>query len=580
MHKTKTKPMFEFKSLVMKDLNQEIEDYALQKYPCVYFGKTGVGKEFAARIYYDILKRKLNKEIPYIRHNCAGLNTESAISELFGHKKGSFTGAEYDKEGLFKEAKGGILFLDEIGELSGEVQSMLLRAIDPGIQEARPLGGDKNDSYSTAEVLLLTATDKPHKIQKPLLNRLGAQLEIPCLNNREEDVPGAIYFNVIYALDKRIDKFEVINEIFNTNIDIEFDRSRAFTDLEEVKTIAKLVKEKLSLVVLKRNWPGNFRALRIAIDTAIIRAKKFDSPEQFVDDVKKYFVINLDKYSKPLNSSVSKVISASIQNAENSDIYQRINDALPRVETAEKHKISVFLSINESSVFTRSDFEDAIKIKTRTAQNRIKQLVTCGIIAAEGKRNDCFKYIQTEQPKAFTANTLTFLGLPPDLPMLEGRNNEINEVLELIPNVNSLYISGEKGVGKTLFVQTVANKLKTKIPVYYYPIGTKGISNLINIFLEELQKRNIANLNVTYNSDQDIILLIASMSGYMEQLLGKDPNPVFFIDNLSDYNNSLDLKAIAAMLKFWTSLKFILAGNKLDNAELFEGNSIMEYHLK
>ncbi len=567
--------------MVMKELILEINDYAAQKYPCIFLGDTGVGKEFAALKYYEIIKEHNHLTGHFISHNCAGLSNEMAVSELFGHKKGAFTGATQNKDGLFKEAKGGVLFLDEIGELSGEVQAMLLRAVDLGIQEARPLGGDKNDTYSTADILILTATDKPFKIQEPLLNRLGAQLEIPSLDDRKEDVPGAIYFNTQYALAKRIDRTNVINKIFRTEIDNLNINNSAFVNLDEVKTIAKLASEKLSLIVWERSWPGNFRALRIAIDTSIIRAKSFESPESFVADIEKYFVQNLDKYSKPQNSIKSTLPqSININSDLNSEYHQKINEAMPRIEPIEKRRIALFLTENEDSVFTRLDFEKAIKLKTRTAQNRIKQLILSDIIEAEGKRNDCFKLVKAEKAELFQSNDLSFLSLPPDLPFLEGRNNEVSEVLELIPNVKALYISGRKGIGKTLFLQTIASKLATKMPVFFYPIGLKGIRNLISILTCELSKRGIANLNETLSNNPDIKLLIASMSGYMEQLLGKDPSPLLFIDNLPDYNHSFDIEVINAMMLFWPDIKFVLAGNKLSNVYQFENNNLVtEYHL-
>src|SRR5207237_10879366 len=88
------------------------------------FGETGTGKELAARTIYQISKRV---EMPFVPVNCGALSENLVESELFGHRKGAFTGADRDHKGLFEVANGGTLFLDEVGELNKTIQVKLLR---------------------------------------------------------------------------------------------------------------------------------------------------------------------------------------------------------------------------------------------------------------------------------------------------------------------------------------------------------------------------------------------------------------------------------------------------------------------
>src|SRR5690606_34896206 len=114
-------------------------------------GESGTGKEVLAR-YIAARSRRVGK--PLITVNCAAIPENLIESELFGHKKGAFTGAHQDRKGRFEEAQGGTLFLDEIGELPLAVQSKLLRVLQQG--EISPVGG----SARTVDVRIVAATNK------------------------------------------------------------------------------------------------------------------------------------------------------------------------------------------------------------------------------------------------------------------------------------------------------------------------------------------------------------------------------------------------------------------------------------
>jgi transcriptional regulatory protein RtcR len=95
-------------------------------------GPTGAGKSQLARKTYELKKMRHQVQGPFVEVNCATLKGDSAMSALFGHKKGAFTGAAADRAGLLKSADTGVLFLDEIGELGLDEQAMILRAIEEG----------------------------------------------------------------------------------------------------------------------------------------------------------------------------------------------------------------------------------------------------------------------------------------------------------------------------------------------------------------------------------------------------------------------------------------------------------------
>ncbi len=151
-------------------------------------GETGVGKDVAARYYYQCSER-FGK--PFIAENLAGTSKEMLESKLFGFKKGAFTDAKADHDGIFKRADKGVLFLDEIGEIDPEIQVKLLRVIED--KQITPLGSSRSSKVDiqiiTATNLDLLAAIKEGKFRKDLYQRLkGHLIEIPPLRERREDI--------------------------------------------------------------------------------------------------------------------------------------------------------------------------------------------------------------------------------------------------------------------------------------------------------------------------------------------------------------------------------------------------------
>lgn len=181
-------------SPAMKNLVDAAERAARTSLCVLVHGPSGSGKEPLATWIHLRSPRCAG---PFVAINCAAIPAELAESELFGHRKGAFTGADRDRSGCFAEAKGGTLFLDEVGELPLPMQAKLLRAIETG--EYRPVGADEPRS---SDVRVVAATNRDLKAEvargsfrEDLLYRLAQiPLAVPSLSARRADIPGLAGF--------------------------------------------------------------------------------------------------------------------------------------------------------------------------------------------------------------------------------------------------------------------------------------------------------------------------------------------------------------------------------------------------
>ena len=202
-------------------------------------GESGTGKELIARALHSCGKRA---EGPFVAVNCAAIPGPLLESELFGHVKGAFTDARRDKAGLFEEADGGTIFLDEVGELPMDLQVKLLRVLQEG--EVRRVGGTKPISIDT-RVVAATLKDLPEEIRagrfrEDLYYRLNViEITLPPLRERPSDIERlALHFTEVYA--------------------------RKFG-----KKVKGLSREALA-ALMKYGWPGNVRELENVIERAMI----------------------------------------------------------------------------------------------------------------------------------------------------------------------------------------------------------------------------------------------------------------------------------------------------------------------
>ncbi|HZF42001.1 MAG TPA: RNA repair transcriptional activator RtcR [Sphingomonadaceae bacterium] len=180
----------------------EIEQVALRsRAPLLLMGPTGAGKSQLARRIFELKRAKHQVAGAFVEVNCATLKGDSAMSALFGHKKGAFTGAATDRPGLLRAADGGMLFLDEIGELGLDEQAMILRAIED--KRFLPLGADK-EAASDFQLLAGTNRDLAAAVasgafRDDLFARLNLwTFTLPALADRREDIEP----NLGYELDR------------------------------------------------------------------------------------------------------------------------------------------------------------------------------------------------------------------------------------------------------------------------------------------------------------------------------------------------------------------------------------------
>ena len=205
-------------------------------------GASGTGKEWVARQIHTLGRRS---DAPFVAVDCGALPRELAASELFGHKKGAFTGAIEDKTGMFATANHGTLFLDEVGNLNMETQVLLLRALQE--KRYRPVGGKEE---MQADIRLLAATNEDleqaiseGRFREDLFHRLNEfPLHVPLLKNCEEDIIPLAGFFLSFA-----------NEELEKNIK-GFDR--------DVRKAFKTY-----------SWPGNIRELKSVVRRACVLAQ-------------------------------------------------------------------------------------------------------------------------------------------------------------------------------------------------------------------------------------------------------------------------------------------------------------------
>lgn len=202
-------------------------------------GSNGTGKEVVARMLFEGSHRA---QMPLVTCNCAAIPSELIESELFGHTKGSFTGAVKDRAGKFEQADGGTLFLDEIGDMSLAAQTKVLRALQEG--EVTRVGSDKAIQVNV-RVIAATNKDLLKEIEKgtfreDLYHRINViPIHVPDLDDRKEDIP-------------------LLVEFFTSQI------------CEEQGWATKRFDKSAIQALQARHWPGNIRELRNVVERLII----------------------------------------------------------------------------------------------------------------------------------------------------------------------------------------------------------------------------------------------------------------------------------------------------------------------
>jgi DNA-binding NtrC family response regulator len=232
-------------------LKAQIVQVAPSTAPVLIQGETGSGKEVVARLLHELSRRATG---PFIAVNCGGVSRELLESELFGHEKGSFTGATTAKPGLISAAEGGILFLDELVEMPAPMQVSLLRFLDRG--EYRPVGSTRT---LQADVRVIGATNQDlqgqvsaGRFREDFLYRINTiTLQVPPLRERKEDLP------------------RLVDHILHT-LRVPGTAKRAVTP-DALQSLASY------------DWPGNIRELRNVVERVVLMSP--DSASITAEDI-------------------------------------------------------------------------------------------------------------------------------------------------------------------------------------------------------------------------------------------------------------------------------------------------------
>ncbi len=292
----------------MKSTFKQIQVIAPTSASVLILGESGTGKELVAKAVHQNSKRK---DKPYIAINCAAIPASLLENELFGHEKGAFTGASSQEAGCFELADGGTIFMDELGEMSLDMQSKLLRVLENGT--FRRVGGKKE---LQVDVRVIAATNKnleeaveDGSFREDLFYRLNVfTIKLPALRERAEDIP-------------------LLAQTFVEEFNLKNDRA-----------VKGITREAMSLLK-KYSWSGNVRELKNVIERAVIVCKNdlldvIDLPEsmtskahkaptvefrlgQTMDAVEKDFLFHTLSYVDGNKTKAAKLLDISLKTLHN-----------------------------------------------------------------------------------------------------------------------------------------------------------------------------------------------------------------------------------------------------------------------
>lgn len=307
------------KSKPIVELLEKVRIVADKDSTILITGESGTGKELIARAIHSISSRS---DKPFLAVNCGSISRNLLESELFGHMKGSFTGAHKDKEGLLVAASGGTFLLDEVGELDRELQVKLLRALQE--RQVLPVGGTRHVPFD-ARIISATNADLGEMVRNDsfrtdLYYRLNViPLHVPALRERRSDIP--------FLLNKFLENYSSETG-------------------EQIKTITSKARKILS----DYSWPGNIRELENLVERLCVMTRSNEIGANDIPDFVKY---TCKEEQKPADLGIQ---------AEQPAIENPTLDKIEKVYTlyvlehearGQKRLAAKILGINESTLYRR-----------------------------------------------------------------------------------------------------------------------------------------------------------------------------------------------------------------------------------
>jgi transcriptional regulatory protein RtcR len=326
------------KSKGFNKLIEQIELVAVNsKAPILIMGPTGAGKSMLAGRIYDLRRSRAGLSGRFVEVNCATLRGDQAMSALFGHKRGSFTGAQSDRPGLLKEADKGLIFLDEIGELGLDEQAMLLRALED--KTFLPLGSDK---AVQSDFQLIAGTNRDlraqvaaGKFRDDLLARINLwTFTLPSLAERREDIAANLDFELERYAKSHRRQVRMNKEARETFLKFakgpEAKWSANFRDLNAAVTRMATLAPKGRITVecveaeverLRKSWRSGVRS-----ETSDVVTGELDP----FDRVQLEFVVKTCRESKTLSDAGRKLFAVSRTNRSKMNDADRLKKYLKR----------------------------------------------------------------------------------------------------------------------------------------------------------------------------------------------------------------------------------------------------------
>jgi two-component system response regulator PilR (NtrC family) len=302
-------------SPAMQHIYKMIQQVSRTKTNVLITGESGTGKELIARAIH---KESERRDQPFVAINCGGIPETLMDSELFGHKKGSFTGATQDKPGLFQEAHRGTIFLDEIGELGLPIQVKLLRAVQEKI--IRPVGGNEDIAV---DIRILSATNKQlekeviaGKFREDLFYRLNViEIKVPPLRERKADLrPMAQHFLEKYSkeMGKEISKLSS----YALDLMLKYDFPGNVRELENLmersvalSTTNIILPDSLALSVHKRRWIEGVQDRRFDVD----EVSKGVALDSIIEEIERAYLKKALECSKGSKHKAAELLGISFR---------------------------------------------------------------------------------------------------------------------------------------------------------------------------------------------------------------------------------------------------------------------------
>jgi DNA-binding NtrC family response regulator len=327
-------------SAAMRAIENEIDVAAGCTAKVLITGESGTGKELVARLIHEGSARRANK---FVAINCAGLPDSLLESELFGHVRGSFTGAYRDKKGWLEAANGGTIFLDEVGEMSLRMQAMLLRFLETG--EIQRVGSER--ALPPLDVRVIAATHRnlavcvrERTFREDLYYRLNVvHIEVPPLRDRRGDIPVLLrHFLTLFSTAHRL----------------------------PVPEVAADAMERLA----RYDWPGNVRELKNVAERLVVgsRSGRIDTTSLPSDVTARG--LQATTRSDVAMAAVSAVVTATVPSTASS-LQQRLDRLM-------KERVSFWSEVHEPFMnhdITREDVRQLVREGLTHTRGNYKMLV-------------------------------------------------------------------------------------------------------------------------------------------------------------------------------------------------------------